>query len=98
MEFQKAKEKVLGEEPNLSRMACLAAAVNQVYGIPGQEMTRGEGAESARVFGMWTDLEAILVGRFCPLRHTVLRKSLKRGSQKGTNRRITAITAITVLF
>ena len=25
LEFQKAKEKVLGEEPNLSRMACLAA-------------------------------------------------------------------------
>ena len=65
------------------RMACLPASPHTVDGIPGQDMTRGEGAESARVFGMWTDLEAILVGRFCPLRHTVLRKSLKRGSHKG---------------
>ena len=31
----------------------------------GIRYTRGEGAESARVFGMWTDLKAILVGRFC---------------------------------
>ena len=57
-------------------------------GLPrasGQEMTRGEGAESARVFGMWTDLEAILVGRFCQFLDTVLRKLPKRGSQKVTN-------------
>lgn len=48
-----------------------------VYGIPGQEMTRGKGAESARGVGMWTDLEAIVVGRFYTFRDTVLRKPQK---------------------
>ena len=37
----------------------------------GQEMTRGEGVESARGVSMWTDLEAILVGRFYTFRNTV---------------------------
>ena len=56
--------------------------LNQVYGIPGQEMTRGKGAESARGVGMWTDLEASLVGRFKTFRDTVLRKPPKWGVQK----------------
>ena len=40
----------------------------------GQEMTRGEGVESARGVGMWTDLEAILVGRFFHFGDTVSQK------------------------
>ena len=55
-------------------------------GIPGQEMTQGEGAQSARLFGMWTDLEVILVGGFYPFLGTVLRKWSKRGSPKVSNR------------
>ena len=57
----------------------------RVKGRHGQEMTRGEGAESARGVGMWTDLEAILVGRFYTFRNTVLRKRPKRGVQKMKN-------------
>ena len=56
------------------------------HGIPGQDMARGEGAESARVFGIWTDLEVICLGCFCQFLDTVLRKCPERGSQKVTNR------------
>ena len=48
-------------------------------------MTRGKGAESARGVGMWTDLEAIVVGRFYTFRDTVLRKPPKWGVQKVEN-------------
>ena len=34
LELQKAKEKILGEEPNLPRMACLPASPSTVY--PGR--------------------------------------------------------------
>jgi len=39
----------------------------------GQDLTRGEGRQSARLFANGTDLEAILIGRFYQLLDTVLR-------------------------
>ena len=40
----------------------------------GQDLTRGEGRQSARLFANGTDLEPILIGRNYQLRDTVLRK------------------------
>ena len=98
VEFQKAKDKILGEEPSLSCMACLPASLQTVYGIPDQELAQEGGAESARVFGIGTDLEANLVGRFYAFRNTVLRKCSKRGSKRWQIGAATAATAATVLF
>ena len=53
-----------GRSPTSHAWHAWPRPLNEVYGKPGQEMTRGKGAESARGVGMWTDLEAIVVGRF----------------------------------
>ena len=34
VEFQKAKEQILGEEPSLPCMACVSASLETVYGVP----------------------------------------------------------------
>ena len=79
-EFQRAKEKILGEEPH-HEYACMSLGVPR-RALASEDMTREGGGQSVRVFGIWLSLDPILVFVFCSFVHTVLRKVLKRGCQK----------------
>ena len=79
-EFQQAKEKILREEPD-HEYACMSARVPP-RSLATEDMSRDEGGESARVFGMAFIWEPIWVVLFCSSVHTVLRNVLKRGCQK----------------
>ena len=59
------------EEPNLFTHGMVARV--REHRTAGQDLTRGEGRQSARLFANGTDLEAILIGRFYQLLDTVLR-------------------------
>ena len=80
-EFQRAKEKILREEPD-HEYACMSPGVPH-RSLATEDMTREGGGESARVFDTSFILEVILVIVFCSSLHTVLRNVLKRGCQKG---------------
>ena len=72
VEFQKAKDKILGEEPSVPRMPHMPAPPK--HGIGGPDMNRGRGVQNIGLFAKWIDLEANLVGCFSPFRGTVLQK------------------------
>jgi len=64
VEFQRAKDKVLGEEPKYAShcmLACSAKASKK--SMAGQEVTRAEGPQSARLFAIGIILEPIWVGQ-----------------------------------
>ena len=47
---------------------------SEFWPLAREDMARGVGAKSARVFNMWFTFEAMLVSRFGAFRDTVLRK------------------------
>ena len=61
--------------------ACMPVCVPN-RSLASEDMARGGGGQSARVFGIGVILDPILVVGFWPSLHTVLRKVLKRGWQK----------------
>ena len=65
-----------------------------------EDIARGVGAKSVRVFSMWFTFEAILVGRFRALRETVLRKCPKmrrpKVSKGGFQGRVRVVHAISI--
>ena len=79
-EFERAKEKILREEPD-HEYACMSPGVPP-RSLATEDMTREGGGERARVFGISLIWEPSLVIIFCSSVHTVLRKVLKRGCQK----------------
>ena len=76
-EFERAKEKILGEEPNHA-YACMPVCVPN-RSLASEDMARGGGGQSARVFCIGVILDLILVIVFWSSLHTVLRKALKGG-------------------
>ena len=58
-EFERAKEKILGEEPH-HEYACMSLGVPR-RALASEDMTREGGGQSARVFGMWLILDPIWV-------------------------------------
>ena len=79
-EFERAKEKILGEEPH-HEYACMPLCVPH-RPLASEDMGRGGGGQSARVFDIGFILDLIWVVVFLLSLHTVLRKVLKRGLQK----------------
>ena len=73
-EFERAKEKILREEPD-HEYACMSARVPP-RSLATEDMSREGGGESARVFGMAFIWDSIWVVLFCSSVHTVLRKVL----------------------
>ena len=64
VEFQRAKDKILGEEPKSAShcmLACSAKASKK--SMAGQEVTRAEGPQSARLFAIGIISEPISVGQ-----------------------------------
>ncbi len=61
-EFERAKEKILGEEPHHA-YACMPVCVPN-RSLASEDMARGGGGQSARVFGIGVILDPILVVGF----------------------------------
>ena len=83
-EFERAKEKILGEEPH-HEYACMPLCVPD-RPLASEDMARGGDGQSARLFAIGVILDPQRVVVFWPSLHTVLRKVPKRGSQKGAKR------------
>ena len=79
-----AKEKILGEEPH-HEYACMPLCVPH-RPLASEDMGRGGGGQSARVFAIGVILDPKRVIVFLPSLHTVLRKVPKMGWQKGAKR------------